>query len=147
MVDKKNVSIMNSMYMNAQMKLLENEYGVKMGYYDRQNENDETKHVLDQSESEILSIKQNTEQNTKKKSNGINSKKKESDDSDKEQDKDKEEDDKEIEDLDNINNEINFKNEINDINNDDNEENISVMKINENSSERKIKEENKIESN
>ena len=147
MVDKKNVSIMNSMYMNAQMKLLENEYGVKMGYYDRQNENDETKHVLDQSESEILSIKQNTEQNTKKKSNGMNSKKTESDDSDKEQDKDKEEDDKEIEDLDNINNEINFKNEINDINNDDNEENISVMKINENSSERKIKEENKIESN
>ena len=147
MVDKKNVSIMNSMYMNAQMKLIENEYGVKMGYYDRQNENDETKHVLDQSESEILSIKQNTEQNTKKKSNGMNSKKKESDDSDKEQDKDKEEDDKEIEDLDNINNEINFKNEINDINNDDNEENISVMKINENSSERKIKEENKIESN
>ena len=147
MVDKKNVSIMNSMYMNAQMKLLENEYGVKMGYYDRQNENDETKHVLDQSESENLSIKQNTEQNTKKKSNGMNSKKTESDDSDKEQDKDKEEDDKEIEDLDNINNEINFKNEINDINNDDNEENISVMKINENSSERKIKEENKIESN
>ena len=139
------VSIMNSMYMNAQMKLLENEYGVKMGYYDRQNENDETKHVLDQSESENLSIKQNTKQNTKKKSNGMNSKKKESDDSDKEQDKD--EDDKEIEDLDNINNEINFKNEINDINNDDNEENISVMKINENSSERKIKEENKIESN
>ena len=33
LVDKKNVSVMNSMYMNTQMKLLENEYGIKMGYY------------------------------------------------------------------------------------------------------------------
>ena len=33
LVDKKNISVMNSMYMNTQMKLMENEYGIKMGFY------------------------------------------------------------------------------------------------------------------
>ena len=31
---------MNSMYMNAQMKLMENEYGIKMGYYKKDQVND-----------------------------------------------------------------------------------------------------------
>ena len=38
LVDKKNVSQMNSMYMNTQMKLIENEYGVKLNYYKPENE-------------------------------------------------------------------------------------------------------------
>ena len=33
LVDKKNISQMNSLYMNTQMKLIESEYGVKMNYY------------------------------------------------------------------------------------------------------------------
>ena len=37
LVDKKNVSQMNSMYMNAQMKLMESEYGIKMSYYENDN--------------------------------------------------------------------------------------------------------------
>jgi hypothetical protein len=61
LVDKKNVSQMNSLYMNAQMKLIENEYGIKMQF----NEvNDTTRNVLDQDldgkESDIFKI-QNTE--------------------------------------------------------------------------------------
>ena len=39
LVDKRNVSQMNSMYMNAQMKLMESEYGIKMSYYDNEGEN------------------------------------------------------------------------------------------------------------
>ena len=38
LVDKKNVSQMNSMYMNTQMKLIETEYGVKLHYYKPENE-------------------------------------------------------------------------------------------------------------
>jgi hypothetical protein len=38
LVDKKNVSQMNSMYMSTQMKLIENEYGVKLNYYKPENE-------------------------------------------------------------------------------------------------------------
>lgn len=37
LVDKRNVSQMNSMYMNAQMKLMESEYGIKMSYYENDN--------------------------------------------------------------------------------------------------------------
>ena len=33
LIDKRNVSQMNSIYMNTQMKLMENEYGVKLNYY------------------------------------------------------------------------------------------------------------------
>lgn len=46
LVDKRNVTQMNSLYMNAQMKLLEKEYGVKMSYYN-QNE-DDTRNILDE---------------------------------------------------------------------------------------------------
>ena len=38
LVDKKNVTQMNSMYMSTQMKLIENEYGVKLNYYKPENE-------------------------------------------------------------------------------------------------------------
>ena len=61
LVDKKNVSVMNSMYMNAQMKLMENEYGIKMGYYKKDQVNDisneETKHIIDQEDSDVIQIK------------------------------------------------------------------------------------------
>ena len=60
LVDKRNVSQMNSLYMNAQMKLLENEYGVKLSYY---NNNEDTRNILDENgedSSPIIQI-QNTE--------------------------------------------------------------------------------------
>ena len=47
LVDKRNVSQMNSMYMNAQMKLMESEYGIKMSY----NENEQREN-LDNSKNE-----------------------------------------------------------------------------------------------
>ena len=37
LVDKRNVSQMNSMYMNAQMKLMESEYGIKMSFNENEN--------------------------------------------------------------------------------------------------------------
>ena len=59
LVDRRNVSEMNSIYMNTQMKLLENEYGVKMSYY---KHNEETKNMFDDDEEEMPIIKvQNTE--------------------------------------------------------------------------------------
>ena len=69
LVDKRNVSQMNSLYMNAQMKLLEKEYGVKMSYY---NQNEDTRNILDEDNNdneEFITIK-NTE---KKKLNIKNS--------------------------------------------------------------------------
>jgi hypothetical protein len=61
LVDKRNVSQMNSLYMNAQMKLIENEYGIKMNYYES---NEETKNEFDDEQVEedkpIIRI-QNTE--------------------------------------------------------------------------------------
>ena len=62
LVDKRNVSQMNSLYMNAQMKLLESEYGVKLSYY---NPNEDTRNILDENgedSSPIIQI-QNTEKN------------------------------------------------------------------------------------
>ena len=61
LVDKRNVSHMNSLYMNTQMKLIENEYGVKMNYY---NQNENTRNELiddDEEEDENPIIKVNTE--------------------------------------------------------------------------------------
>ena len=43
MVDKRNVSHMNSMYMNAQMKLMESEYGIKLSYYNENEDNNENR--------------------------------------------------------------------------------------------------------
>ena len=61
LVDKKNVSQMNSLYMSTQMKLMENEYGIKMSYY---NPNENTRNVFKDEEAEddnpIFNI-QNTE--------------------------------------------------------------------------------------
>jgi hypothetical protein len=62
LVDKKNVSQMNSLYMSTQMKLMENEYGIKMSYY---NPNENTRNVHKDEEEEeddnpIFNI-QNTE--------------------------------------------------------------------------------------
>ena len=133
MVDKKNVSAMNSMYMNAQMKLMENEYGVKMEFYKRNTHDDfeETNHPLDVEESDIIQIKKK----------GKTTKLENSDKSDKNEEEKK---DKEIEINDIENNDID-KNEIkneNNIDNIDNEENLCVVKIGEETSERKINEEN-----
>lgn len=59
LIDKRNVSQMNSMYMNAQMKLLENEYGIKMSYY---NQNEDTRNMLQEDNNDDDLIKaQNTE--------------------------------------------------------------------------------------
>ena len=61
LVDKRNISHMNSLYMNTQMKLIENEYGIKMNYYES---NEETKNEFDDEQVEedkpIIRI-QNTE--------------------------------------------------------------------------------------
>ena len=60
LVDKRNVSQMNSMYMNAQMKLMESEYGIKMSYYDNEEENlDDSKQVGESEEQPILQLKKN----------------------------------------------------------------------------------------
>ena len=132
-VDKKNVSVMNSMYMNAQMKLLENEYGIKMGYYKKDDDlgDDETQHPLDQDESNVIQIKK------KRKSKILNSnlyKKTEGNN--------EESDEIQIHDIDDKDNEINFNN--NNENNKDNEDNLCIIKISdENSSERNIDNVNK----
>ena len=133
LVDKKNVSVMNSMYMNAQMKLLENEYGIKMGYYKKDDDlgDDETQHPLDQDESNVIQIKK------KRKSKILNSnlyKKTEGNN--------EESDEIQIHDIDDKDNEINFNN--NDENNKDKEDNLCIIKISdENSSERNIDNVNK----
>ena len=60
LVDKKNISHMNSLYMNTQMKLIENEYGVKMNYYNP-NENTRNELIDDEEEDENPIVKVNTE--------------------------------------------------------------------------------------
>ena len=52
LVDKRNVSQMNSMYMNAQMKLMESEYGIKMSYYENNNNRNNNIDNLDEEENE-----------------------------------------------------------------------------------------------
>ena len=61
LIDKRNVSQMNSMYMNAQMKLMESEYGIKMSYYDDNDEGnlDESKPPGESEEQPILKLKKN----------------------------------------------------------------------------------------
>ena len=67
LVDKRNVSQMNSMYMNAQMKLMESEYGIKMSYYDNEGENlDDSKQVGESEEQPILKLKKNKKIKKKK---------------------------------------------------------------------------------
>ena len=73
LVDKKNVSQMNSLYMSTQMKLIENEYGIKMNYY----YGEETKYVDNDQEEEKPIIKvENTEKKfLKEESQSLSSKK------------------------------------------------------------------------
>jgi hypothetical protein len=47
LVDRKSVQRMNSLYMNSQMKLLENEYGIKMSYYNKNEEEEEKDAIND----------------------------------------------------------------------------------------------------
>ena len=56
LVDKRNVSQMNSLYMNAQMKLIENEYGIKLSYYNQNEEEEEKKILGDNEENEGESV-------------------------------------------------------------------------------------------
>ncbi len=53
LVDRRNVTQMNSLYMNAQMRLIENEYGVKMGFC---KSNDETQNIYDDEERDDMPI-------------------------------------------------------------------------------------------
>jgi hypothetical protein len=61
LIDKRNVSQMNSMYMNAQMKLMESEYGIKMSYYDDNDGGnmDESKQQGESEDQPILKLKKN----------------------------------------------------------------------------------------
>ena len=111
LVDKKNVTQMNSLYMNTQMKLLENEYGVKLSYYNQNEHNVENNNILDDDEdAPIIKIK--------KKSNKTNSNNKKNNIKNKEEDE---------EDINDENNKIGKKNE-----------DLCVIKVKE-SSERNIK--------
>ena len=142
LVDKKKVSEMNSIYMNTQMKLMENEYGIKMGYYKKQKddedeiENDITKHPLDQEDDEVIKI-------SKKGKNilnlNINAKK-----SEEKKEQNGKEDNIEIKNIDDNdiyeNNEENENNIINNRNNEDEDKNGNecIVKVNNNSSERDL---------
>ena len=142
LVDKKKVSEMNSIYMNTQMKLMENEYGIKMGYYKKPKddedeiENDITKHPLDQEDDEVIKI-------SKKGKNilnlNINAKK-----SEEKKEQNGKEDNIEIKNIDDNdiyeNNEENENNIINNRNNEDEDKNGNecIVKVNNNSSERDL---------
>ena len=140
LVDKKNVSVMNSMYMNAQMKLMENEYGIKMGYYKKDQVNDisneETKHIIDQEDSDVIQIKKKRKTEKSSENSGGSEMK-----SLKNNDKDNEV--KEI--IDNDKNEKDNENDENNIDNvdKDNDGNLCVLNIAENSSERDVQDDNK----
>ena len=66
LVDKRNVSQMNSMYMNAQMKLMESEYGIKMSYYEGDNNNQQNLDNSNQEENEEEPIIKVSKKNKKK---------------------------------------------------------------------------------
>ena len=140
LVDKKNVSVMNSMYMNAQMKLMENEYGIKMGYYKKDQVNDisneETKHIIDQEDSDVIQIKKKRKTEKSSENSGGSEMK-----SLKNNDKDNEVN--EI--IDNDKNEGENENDENNIDNvdKDNDGNLCVLNIAENSSERDVQDDNK----
>ena len=76
MVDKKNVSQMNSMYMNAQMKLIESEYGIKMSYYENDERNLDDSKNEENEEQPIINVKEkkikNNENNEINNENGGN---------------------------------------------------------------------------
>lgn len=70
LVDKKNVSQMNSLYMNTQMKLIENEYGVKLNYY--KPELDDNNIQDDDEETPIIKVRKKKNPNRLKNENKIN---------------------------------------------------------------------------
>ena len=70
LIDKRNVSQMNSMYMNAQMKLMESEYGIKMSYYENNNNRNNNIDNLDEEENEeepIIDIRKKRKKFSKEK--------------------------------------------------------------------------------
>ena len=69
LVDKRNVSQMNSLYMNAQMKLIENEYGVKLSYYNPNNNNENNNYDEDDEQQPIIKIKKRKNKDSKIKDN------------------------------------------------------------------------------
>ena len=73
MVDKKNVSQMNSMYMNAQMKLIESEYGIKMSYYENDERNLDDSKNEENEEQPIINVKKKKIKNNE--NNEINNEK------------------------------------------------------------------------
>ena len=118
------------------MKLMENEYGVKMDFYKRNSDisgDEETNHPLDVEESDIIQIKKKGK-GMKIKDN-INK-------ADKNEEKNEENKDVEINDIDNNDIDTNNIENENNSNNIDNEDNLCIVKIGEQSSERKINEEN-----
>lgn len=70
LVDKKNVSQMNSMYMNTQMKLIESEYGVKLNYYKPEDEDNNNQD--DEENTPIIRVKKKKNANRVKKDININ---------------------------------------------------------------------------
>ena len=81
LVDKKNISQMNSLYMNTQMKLIESEYGVKMNYY---NPNDN--YNLDEEGTPMIKISKNLKVKSNEnfnKNNNIGNKKEDDEENDK----------------------------------------------------------------
>ena len=70
LVDKKNVSQMNSMYMNTQMKLIENEYGVKLNYY--KPEDEENNQEQDEDEEKLIRVRKKKNPNRRNNNFNIN---------------------------------------------------------------------------
>ena len=69
LVDKKNVSQMNSIYMNTQMKLIESEYGVKLNYYKPE---DEENNNQDEDEEKLIRVRKKKNPNRVKNDININ---------------------------------------------------------------------------
>ena len=123
LVDKKNVSQMNSLYMNTQMKLIESEYGIKLNYY-----NPNTDKAGDDEDDEgtpIIRIKKKKNKNKFESKNPMN--------------------DDDIEDNDINKEETNNNEKEENKEKKEKKENICVLKVNDNSSERKINEDKKDE--
>ena len=70
LVDKKNVSQMNSMYMNAQMKLIESEYGVKLKYYKPEDEDNNKEE--DEDEEKLIRVRKKKNPSRGRNDNKIN---------------------------------------------------------------------------
>ena len=116
LIDKRNVSQMNSIYMNTQMKLMENEYGVKLNYY--KPNIDENEENQEEEDSPIIFKRKKNKKNINKNNENNNI------------ENEPENEDEKVEDKNNIENE-------------GEKENICALKIKEKSSDRSINEINK----